>query len=104
VAAGDSRKAFWARPRIGGGTQHADPQGAVEDQIYRIDHFLGKETVQNILVLRFDQGNLRALWNRDHVDHVQITAAKLWCRGRGRFYERTGALRDMVPTSIHSSP
>ena len=72
-----------------------------EGQIYRIDHFLGKETVQNILVLRFANGIFEPLWNRDHVDHVQITAAEtVGVEGRGRFYERTGALRDMVPNHL----
>src|SRR6516225_6152148 len=72
-----------------------------EDQIYRIDHFLGKETVQNILVLRFANGIFEPLWNRDHIDHVQITAAEtIGVEGRGRFYEKTGALRDMVPNHL----
>jgi glucose-6-phosphate 1-dehydrogenase len=72
-----------------------------EDQIYRIDHFLGKETVQNILVLRFANGIFEPLWNRDHVDHIQITAAEtVGIEGRGRFYERTGALRDMMPNHL----
>jgi glucose-6-phosphate 1-dehydrogenase len=72
-----------------------------EDQIYRIDHFLGKETVQNILVLRFANGIFEPLWNRDHIDHVQITAAEtVGVEHRGRFYERTGALRDMVPNHL----
>jgi glucose-6-phosphate 1-dehydrogenase len=72
-----------------------------EDQIYRIDHFLGKETVQNILVLRFANGIFEPLWNRDHIDHVQITAAEtIGVEGRGRFYERIGALRDMVPNHL----
>jgi glucose-6-phosphate 1-dehydrogenase len=72
-----------------------------EDQIYRIDHFLGKETVQNILVLRFANGIFEPLWNRDHIDHVQITAAEtLGVEARGRFYEKTGALRDMVPNHL----
>jgi glucose-6-phosphate 1-dehydrogenase len=72
-----------------------------EDQIYRIDHFLGKETVQNILVLRFANGIFEPLWNRDHIDHVQITAAEtVGVEHRGRFHERTGALRDMVPNHL----
>ena len=72
-----------------------------EDQIYRIDHFFGKETVQNILVLRFANGIFEPLWNRDHVDHVQITAAEtVGVEHRGRFYETTGALRDMVPNHL----
>src|SRR5262245_16877461 len=72
-----------------------------EDQIYRIDHFLGKETVQNILVLRFANGIFEPLWNRDHIDHIQITAAEtVGVEARGRFYEKTGALRDMVPNHL----
>src|SRR5215467_9035397 len=72
-----------------------------EDQIYRIDHYLGKETVQNILVFRFSNGIFEPLWNRDHVDHVQITAAEtVGVEHRGRFYETTGALRDMVPNHL----
>jgi len=72
-----------------------------EDQIYRIDHFLGKEPVQNIMVLRFANGIFEPMWNRDHIDHVQITAAEtVGVEERGRFYERTGALRDMVPNHL----
>jgi glucose-6-phosphate 1-dehydrogenase len=72
-----------------------------EDQIYRIDHFLGKEPVQNIMVMRFANGIFEPLWNRDHIDHVQITAAEtVGVEERGRFYERTGALRDMVPNHL----
>jgi glucose-6-phosphate 1-dehydrogenase len=72
-----------------------------EDQIYRIDHFLGKEPVQNILVLRFANGIFEPMWNRDHIDHVQITAAEtVGVEERGRFYERVGALRDMVPNHL----
>ncbi len=72
-----------------------------EEQIFRIDHFLGKETVQNILVLRFANGIFEPLWDRDHIDHVQITAAEtVGVETRGRFYERTGALRDMVPNHL----
>src|SRR5262245_9778637 len=72
-----------------------------EEQTYRIDHFLGKETVQNILVLRFANGIFEPLWNRDHVDHIQITAAEtVGVEARGRFYEQTGALRDMVPNHL----
>ena len=72
-----------------------------EDQIYRIDHFLGKETVQNIMAFRFANGLFEPLWNRDRIDHVQITVAEtVGVEGRGRFYEHTGALRDMVPNHV----
>jgi len=68
-----------------------------EDQIYRIDHYLGKETVQNILVMRFANGIFEPLWNQKYVDHVQITAAEdLGMEGRGAYYDEAGTLRDMV--------
>jgi glucose-6-phosphate 1-dehydrogenase len=72
-----------------------------EQQIYRIDHFLGKETVQNIMAFRFANGFFEPMWNRDHIDHVQITVAEtVGVEGRGNFYEQTGALRDMVPNHL----
>jgi glucose-6-phosphate 1-dehydrogenase len=72
-----------------------------EHQIYRIDHFLGKETVQNMMVLRFANGLFEPIWNREHIDHVQITAAEtVGVEHRGKFYEATGALRDMVPNHV----
>jgi glucose-6-phosphate 1-dehydrogenase len=72
-----------------------------EHQIYRIDHYLGKETVQNILVLRFANGMFEPIWNRNHIDHIQITVdEKLGVGHRGNFYDQTGALRDMVPNHL----
>jgi glucose-6-phosphate 1-dehydrogenase len=72
-----------------------------EPQIYRIDHFLGKETVQNIMALRFANGLFEPIWNREHIDHIQITAAEtVGVEHRGKFYEKTGALRDMVPNHL----
>ena len=72
-----------------------------ENQIYRIDHYLGKETVQNIMVFRFGNGIFEPLWHRDQIDHVQITVAEtVGVEQRGGFYEHTGALRDMVPNHL----
>jgi glucose-6-phosphate 1-dehydrogenase len=72
-----------------------------EHQIYRMDHYLGKETVQNIMVLRFANGLFEPLWDREHIDHVQITVAETVGVGhRGKFYDATGALRDMVPNHL----
>ncbi|MGB3445720.1 MAG: glucose-6-phosphate dehydrogenase [Xanthobacteraceae bacterium] len=74
---------------------------ADEHQLYRIDHYLGKETVQNILVLRFANGMFEPIWNRNHIDHIQITVGeKLAVGHRGSFYDATGALRDMVPNHL----
>jgi glucose-6-phosphate 1-dehydrogenase len=72
-----------------------------EHRIYRIDHYLGKETVQNILVLRFANGMFEPIWNRNNIDHIQITVdEKLGVGHRGSFYDSTGALRDMVPNHL----
>ena len=74
-----------------------------EDQIFRIDHFLGKETVQNIMAFRFANGLFEPIWNRDRIDHVQITVAEtVGVETRGKFYEATGALRDMLPNHVFS--
>ncbi|OCJ18015.1 glucose-6-phosphate dehydrogenase [Rhizobium sp. AC44/96] len=72
-----------------------------ESQVYRLDHFLGKETVQNILTARFANMMIESLWNNNYIDHVQITAAETVDVGmRGKFYDATGALRDMVPNHL----
>lgn len=76
-------------------------QVLTEKQIYRIDHYLGKETVQNVMVFRFSNNIIEPLWNRNYVDHVQITAAEtVGVEHRGGFYETAGALRDMVPNHL----
>ena len=72
-----------------------------EKQIYRIDHYLGKETVQNIMVFRFSNGIFEPIWNRRYIDHVQITVAEtVGVETRGAYYESSGTLRDMVPNHI----
>lgn len=72
-----------------------------ESQIFRIDHYLGKETVQNILVFRFGNSVFERVWNRDAIDHMQITVAEaIGVEGRGSFYEETGALRDIVQNHV----
>jgi glucose-6-phosphate 1-dehydrogenase len=72
-----------------------------ESEIFRIDHYLGKETVQNMLVLRFGNGIFEPIWNRQFIDHVQITVAEsLGIEGRASFYEQAGAVRDIVQNHL----
>jgi len=72
-----------------------------EDQVYRIDHYLGKETVQNILVFRFANGIFEPLWNRNYIDHVQITVAEdIGVEGRGDYFEEAGVVRDMIQNHL----
>ncbi|HEV8132039.1 MAG TPA: glucose-6-phosphate dehydrogenase [Acidobacteriota bacterium] len=72
-----------------------------ENQIYRIDHYLGKETVQNILVFRFDNSIFEPIWNRRYIDHVQITNAEtVGVEQRGGYFDTAGTLRDMVPNHV----
>ncbi|WP_109482327.1 glucose-6-phosphate dehydrogenase [Paraburkholderia sp. C35] len=76
-------------------------QFADESQVYRIDHFLGKDTVQSILAVRFANAMFEPIWRREYIDSVQITASEtLGVEGRGKFYEQTGAFRDMVPNHL----
>ncbi len=109
----DGRPAVWRRVVVEKPFGHSLPSARElnaqllralgEDQIFRIDHFLGKDTVQNIMALRFANGFFEPMWNRDRIDHVQITAAEaVGVEGRGRFYEKAGALRDMVPNHVFS--
>jgi len=73
----------------------------IEDQVYRIDHYLGKETVQNLMVFRFANGMFEPIWNRRYIDHVQITAAEtVGVERRASYYEGAGALRDMVQNHL----
>ena len=72
-----------------------------ERQIYRIDHYLGKETVQNLMVLRFGNALFEPLWNARHIDHIQITVAEsIGVEGRGAYYDKSGAMRDMVQNHL----
>ncbi len=72
-----------------------------EDQIYRIDHYLGKETVQNLMVTRFSNGIFEPLWNRNYVHHVEITAAEsIGVEGRGGYYDNAGVMRDMIQNHL----
>jgi glucose-6-phosphate 1-dehydrogenase len=92
-----------ARPRHGLGRSDQPQVGAVftEKQIYRIDHYLGKEAVQNLMALRFGNALFEPLWRRGLVKHVQITVAEeLGVERRGAFYDKTGALRDMVQNHL----
>src|SRR3989454_5675069 len=104
-------KGSWARVIVEKpfGTDHASARelyrivrnSFAEEQTYRIDHFLGKETAQNILVLRFANAIFSPLWNTHYIDHLQITAAEtLGVGGRAGYYERAGALRDMVQNHL----
>src|SRR5687767_5476483 len=68
-----------------------------EEQIYRVDHYLGKETVQNLLAFRFSNGMYEPLWNKDHIDHIQFNVSEMVdVEGRGDYYDKSGVLRDMM--------
>ena len=97
VATHHRRETVWPQPRHRARTQPRAGGHFEEQQIFRIDHYLGKETVQNILVLRFANEIFEPLWNQKYIDHVQITVAEsIGVEGRGAYYDESGALRDMV--------
>ena len=101
LAARRHREALRQRSRIREGSESGNRQVLKESQIYRIDHYLGKETVQNILIFRFANGIFEPVWNRRYIDHVQITVAEsLGVERRGGYYEHAGCLRDMVPSHV----
>ena len=81
--------------------ERGNPLWFSRGEVYRIDHYLGKETVQNILAFRFGNGIFEPLWNRRYVNHVQITAAEsIGVEGRGAYYQEAGALRDMIQNHL----
>ena len=102
VGAGDYREAVRARPGVSAKALNDEVNKVFhEDQIFRIDHYLGKETVQNILVFRFANGIFENVWNRNYIDHIEITAAEsIGIEGRGPFYEKAGALRDVIQNHV----
>ena len=101
LAAGGYRKAVRPRSGIGQALNQQLLKVADEKQIYRIDHYLGKETVQNIMAFRFANGIFEPVWNRRYIDHVQISVAEtVGVEGRGSYFDHAGSLRDMVPNHI----
>ena len=102
LASNCHRKAFRTRSRRAPDKLNSETHEVFpEEDVYRIDHYLGKETVQNILAFRFGNGIFEPLWNRHYIDHVQITAAEsIGVEGRGGYYQEAGALRDMIQNHL----
>ena len=99
--AADRREAVRPRPRVGAGAERDPAAHFAEDEVFRIDHYLGKETVQNMLALRFANGIFEPIWNRQFIDHVQITVAEsIGIEGRAAFYEQAGAIRDIFQNHL----
>ena len=98
----DHREAVRPRPRVSARELNAEIQQAFsESEVFRIDHYLGKETVQNMLALRFANGIFEPIWNRQFIDHVQITVAEsIGIEGRAGFYEQAGAIRDIFQNHL----
>ena len=95
------REAFWQRPEYGPRIKQYNTPALEESQVYRIDHYLGKETVQNLLAFRFANPIFESIWNRDRVQNVQITVAeRLGVGTRAGYYDKAGALRDMVQNHL----
>ena len=102
LAAAGRREAVRPRPGQRARTERrVCTKSSTKSEVYRIDHYLGKETVQNILAFRFGNGIFEPLWNRRYVNHVQITAAEsIGVEGRGAYYQEAGALRDMIQNHL----
>ena len=98
----DHREAVRPRPRVRAGAERAArSEHFAEDEVFRIDHYLGKETVQNMLALRFANGIFEPIWNRQFIDHVQITVAEsIGIEGRAGYYEQAGAIRDIFQNHL----
>ena len=98
----DHREAVRPRPRVGARAERArSREHFTESEVFRIDHYLGKETVQNMLALRFANGIFEPIWNRQFIDHVQITVAEsIGIEGRAAFYEQAGAIRDIFQNHL----
>ena len=105
---GCRQRGSWSKSRLGHDlasarelNAHPARSALTKRQIYRIDHYLGKETVQNLMALRFANALFEPLWSAQHIDHVQITVSEsIGVEGRGGYYDKSGAMRDMVQNHL----